>query len=303
MDTHDVLLPPTWEEFRQGVHPRFTVLPIRSFAYRIQYVPTLIPPEDRDDVFNIVNSAVVSALQTEPLTDLTALRVSGSTMGDVRQEAESEDQYFTIHYGHPTFDFAVQMGPTTFVIAKQRTNMENLLHTVRLFALIASRLIPAPEAKGSQSFNNVGISEKIHKVSFTFNYEVSLGEQLSTNEDINNLKLLDRLARIPPSEKSATSPLVALQPDAITRGDISVFMSKTIKHRPRTILVSYEGPWNVTQKDVDLEFSYRMGGPTSPMQEWDVRDFRTPFEDFYRQLILKRLFVDLFSDAALIGRA
>jgi hypothetical protein len=55
---------------------------------------------------------------------------------------------------------------------------------------------------------------------------------------------------------------------------------KTINGRRRSLWVSYEGPWNVTGKDINVTTTYRLGEPESPLLPVALLDFRTPFVDF-----------------------
>ena len=75
-----------------------------------------------------------------------------------------------------------------------------------------------------------------------------------------------------------------------------------INNRLREMWFEYEGPWNVTQRDIDITLVYRMGGTGTTLEDTDLRDFRTPLEYFYRDLALKEVFAGLFADCEVQGR-
>ncbi|MFI9264258.1 hypothetical protein ACIG5C_07740 [Streptomyces werraensis] len=295
----------TWNHFREGVTHRFTTLPVQEFTFRITYVPILLPHEIREIVAARMTDITVEGLTAEPACDLTALHVEVNESATIKSGISKEDPYMRVIFPHPVFDFSMYMGPTMFLITKTNSSMEDLVHTVKLLEPIVKNLLSAEEDGGQKGpLAAAGIPGKALEVSLTFEHGIRLGKRLGRAEEASNLMLFKKLARLDLTEpeKPELTPLAAVQPDTIKRGDVTLIFTKNIKHRARRIRIQYEGPWNVTHRDVDLGVSYRMGGHTAPLKPEDLHDLKTPFLDFYRDLILKRFFDDLFYDVEVTGR-
>ncbi|MGY5129943.1 hypothetical protein [Streptomyces nigrescens] len=295
----------TWNNFREGVTHRFTTLPVQEFQFRITYVPILLPHDVREYVAARTTDITVEGLAAEPACDLTALHVQVNQSATIKSGIDKEEPYVSVNFPHPVFDFSMFMGPTVFLIGKKNASMEDLVHTVKLLEPIIRNLL-SMEREGDQKgpLAAVGVPDRAIELSLSFEHGIRLGTRLGKAEEASNLMLFKKLARLDLAdpEKTESTPLAAVQPDTIKRGDVALLFTKTIKNRARRMRIEYQGPWNVTHKDVDLGVSYTMGGHTAPLTPQDLYDLRTPFFDFYRDLVLKRFFADLFYDVEVIGR-
>jgi hypothetical protein len=296
--------PPSWDEVTAGL-PRRLALPIYRFTYEVRYVPILLQQPERRVLGNIVRASVVEALRAQPECELSALEIEVNQSENIESTSEIEAAYVTVVFRNPVFHFAIQVGPSRFRITKERCTLADLLHTVRLFSVITSRLF-ADDGGTTASLTTIGLTEHVFRLNVAFEHHLVLGRLLSNETiEIRNLDLFKKLARVDmgnPPIASPEAPLAALQPDVIYRGDLTFGFRKKIRNRSREMWITYEGPWNVTQKDIDIRTSYRVGEGETSMERGDLYDFRTPFIDFFRDLVLKRFFADLFDNIEVTGR-
>lgn len=147
----------------------------------------------------------------------------------------------------------------------------------------------------------MGIRDKIHRVVFAFNHQIRLRNyMMEPSKQAINTEIIHKLIRtsfpIPlnGNHLERDFPLAALNPDPIVRGDIVLCFTKTLASRTRSLWINIQAPHNVTQQDIDLDFSYRTGEGLAVYQEEDLRDWQTPIIDFYRDIVLIRLMPALF---------
>ena len=265
----------------------------------MSYVPVLLEPDERVQAINLVTDAVIKGLSLEPECSLSALRVSANREANVDVGDDNDGSYFSVRFGNPVFDFLVQMGPTTFRIAKVSSTLQNLVLTTPLLAEITRQLFAAGPAHG---FAAAGINLNIYRSNFSWEHRLVLGRHLADESEATNVEVLGRLARLAPAA-GGDSALEAFGTEGIVRGDVSLGFNRIIAGRRRQVWLNYEGPYNVTRKDVDMRVTYRLEDPNAPIQSIeDLVDFRTPFLEFYRDLVLKTLYRDLFKDIEVTGR-
>jgi hypothetical protein len=189
---------------------------------------------------------------------------------------------------------------------KRATTLQDLLLTCRIFVAIARRLFPVStseeEVDASVTFDAVGISLHPVRISFGWVHHLVLGTRLGDEIEATNSELLMKMMRLGPESDSPPRPLDSLAPGAIRRGDVNLGYTKELAGRPRQLWIGYEGPWNVTGKDVDISTVYRLGESDSPMEARDLLDFRTPFIAFFRDEILNGFFADLFGAVNIAAR-
>jgi hypothetical protein len=292
-----------WQEFKASVPTRL-MLPLNEFSYTLQYVPVHLEPEQRRHAVNIVTNIVVSALSTEPECALTNLSVLPASA----REPTADESYFTLNFANPVYDFGIQMGPQAFTMVKRATTLQDLLLTSRLFAAIAEQLFPVqPETVNDGDpmvppFAAAGIRLQPFRISFSWIHHLVLGTRLGTELEATNSELLTKLLRLGNDSGSSVEPLSSLSSGAIRRGDVNLGFTKELAGRPRQLWYSYEGPWNVTGKDVNVATTYRVGEADCPMEAADLLDFRTPFIEFFRNEVLNGFFADLFESANVEAR-
>jgi hypothetical protein len=295
------IVPPTWTEFRTDVPSRL-ILPIRRFHFEVNYVPVSLNDTARRTFTTIIVDSVVNALSNHPDCELNSLLVNENQNVRVSSGAESEDSYITCTFGSPVYDFAIQAGPSVLRISKERSTMENLILTLPILSEIAAFLFANPDEP--QGLIAAGL--RPHRITHRFEHQLALGHTLSDETvEVKNLALWEKLARMDsssPHQTPANAPLAVLEPDQILRGDLFLVFTKIIGERLREVYIDYQGPWNITQRDIDLDCSYRVGGSQAPMKPADLIDFHTPTMSFYRDLIIRRLFASLFQDIQVQGR-
>lgn len=290
---------PLWQEFKSV--PSRLRLPIYEFSYSLQYVPVHLEPEHRRHAANIVTNAVVSALSVEPDRSLTSFSIQTNP-----NEPSADEGYFSINYTSPVYDFGISMGPSAFTMMKRAASLQDLLLTCRIFVAIAQQLFSVharPEdGQADLPFAAVGIDLLPVRISFGWVHHLVLGTRLGDEIEATNSELLIKLLRLGPDAGSPPHPLDSLSPGAIRRGDVNLGYTKELAGRPRQLWIGYEGPWNVTGKDVDFSTVYRLGESDSPMKPSDLVDFRTPFIEFFRDEILNGFFADLLGAVNVAAR-
>lgn len=299
---------PSWDDFKE-VSERWT-LPLSEFTYALQYVPVSLSSDQRSSALSHIADCVVAALRVEPECELTSLRVSASHDASIEAGDTGEPSYFTISFLNPVFDFALQMGPTTLQITKMRTTLRNLILTTRILTRVTQQLFPAPvdtpaATVASDFRQRTSIALQPVRLNFRWLYALALGARLSdSQEEATNLSLLAKLTRLemPPGASPQDYPLAGLEMDTVQRGDVSIGFTKVINERRRLAWIDYQGPWNITRKDVDLGFTYQVGPNNAPMEPHDFGDFWTPFVAFYRDEILRKFMGHLFGDMTVTVR-
>jgi hypothetical protein len=297
---------PSWDDFH-NVPERWT-LPLYEFTYSLQYVPLSISPEQRTAALAHTVNCVVDALKVEPDCELTSLRVSVNKADAIEMGDNSEPPYFGIGFASPVFDFSCQLGPSVLEFQKTRTTLPNLLLTTRILTRVCQRLFPATDATAATAAANfeehTSIALQPVRLTFSWAYQLALGARLSDGEETTNLGALNKLARleVPAGSNPQEYPLAGLEMEGIQRGDVTIGFTKTLNDRKRMGWIRYEGPWNITRKDVDLRFSYQVGSTVAPMEAGDLGDFWTPFVAFYRDEILRKFMGQLFGDTAVTVR-
>jgi hypothetical protein len=278
---------PSWDDFA-GVSERL-LLAVSQFTYTLQYVPVFLDADQQKQVANLMNEFIVPSLQDEPECQLYALNV----------ETGLDDSYFAITFGNPVFDFMLQMDPTTITIAKQRTTVRNLLLTAKIMQRISTKLVKN-QVDSKYVFAPFGFPLRIIRVAFTWSYNLVLGTHRQDDTEATNDELFSKLARLRGGD--AELPLAKLTDGAIKRGDVSVHYGKMLNDKRRNLWMNYEGPWNVTRKDIDLAVGYRMGESGSPFEPGDLTDFYTPFVSYWRDEILRGFFQQLFANCNVSNR-
>jgi hypothetical protein len=291
---------PTWADFRNSVPSRLT-LPVAGFEYQLQYVPMFLDNEQRGHALNVVTRAVVDTLRPEPDTTLTSLRVTTNPANDVQTHEDREDVYFYLTYPGPVYDFQIQMGPTTLRISKRRTTLQSLLLTTRLWSNVLQRLF-APVETDAPTFADARIGFHFIRLTLDWKHELTLGAHLGDEIEATNVELLEELVRLDSGPSGQTSALGSLGAVNILRGDVNLGFEKELAGRSRQLWVKYDGPWNVTHKDLDLKATYRIGDRGDSILKTDLYDFRTPFVAFYRDLVLGAFSKELFRNVEVVGR-
>ena len=301
-------MPVTWADFSSTVSdPRF-LIPIRRFEYVVRYVS--VSPDDSDlrRLADLISGAVVAAVAGRPACELSALRLQpGAPDKPDRgpRPEDSEPSFFTVVFGNPVYDFALQVGPTTFKIAKLTTTTSDLVDSVPLFEDICRRVFGAPTtgdpvpSPGLLDF----VKARIYRASFKFVHRITLGSHFSQrSRQAVNTELLERLLKLSPTPGTSVpadrdAPLWALAPEEIRRGDVTLSFVRTFDGaRKRTVWVQCTGWWNIKMRDFDLDVEYRCGDAGDHVRTEDLLDWETPIAAFYHDMILNKLMPNLFFD-------
>jgi hypothetical protein len=290
-----------WNEFSAGVNEKRFLLPVRNFHFDVQYVRVSPSIDEMQMAANFVSACALNTLKGSPDCELSALKlVPGVEPGKEVQDEESTPSYFNVLYPHPVYDFTLQIGAEAIRISKVRSSLEDLIATIPILEDLCQRLFGGktppggpPPAEAPSILKLMRLGGRIHRVAFSFEQRLRVTtHKIQTNVQATNVELLHKLMRTSHSPgvhlPDHQAPLVGLQPEGIMRGDVTLSLIKTLASRPRNLWIDYKAWYNINRKDLDLEFQYRCGGTSSPWQESDLLDWRTPFTEFYRDLILNQ---------------
>jgi hypothetical protein len=93
-----------------------------------------------------------------------------------------------------------------------------------------------------------------------------------------------------------------LNADTLMRSDVELSMQRTLRNKLANVFIRVEAPHNVTQRDMDLDISLQRDGDENPLTIADFSEFDVVAEDFYRDIILERIFNNLFNDVRIDAR-
>jgi hypothetical protein len=225
------------------------------------------------------------------------------------EDEDAEPAYFSIVNSVPVYDFMVQVSAKTLQIQKVKCSMRDLIATIPILEETCAALFPPTPttAKGHTPsppslVDLLNLKDRIHRVSFRFEHRLRVINYITQpTREATNLDVISKLARtsIPAGHAGTTqrdAPLVCLQPFTPYRGDVTLSVEKTIAKRKRNVWIIMEAPFNISQKDVDLVFSYRTGEGRSEVKAEDMSDWTTPFTSFYRDIVLNEFLPALFFD-------
>ena len=297
-------------QVKEGVDSRF-LLPVRRFDFIVEFVEIVPGEEQVRRLANLLDRAVVESLKGRPDCPMYALRHR------TQQSRKNEEQprLHGITLDAPVYDFGVVLDTDSLSLVKLNSSLEDLILTVPIFEDICTRLF-SPTASGHDEHpdrltdllglgGGVGL---IHRVLFTFDQRMRLGTHMTDSmRQARNTELLNRLLRTAAAggDEPHTAPLGVLRPETIWRGDVTLAFSAALgkEERKRSVWIEYKGPYNVTQRDVNLEFQYRCGVGDAHFEERDLLDWETPFLAFYRDIVLKKFMPAFFHDVNVVGEA
>ncbi|MFH1109032.1 MAG: hypothetical protein V1790_07555 [Planctomycetota bacterium] len=296
-----------WDDFCRGVTDQRFILPVWTFHFDVDYVPTAWAPSQIQAAQNLIASTAVSAIRNIPGCPISGISTwSSSHPAQGKTDDEDDNQaFFTLANQIPVYDFAIQLRPKTFRLLKFRTSIADLIATVPILEDIATKLFAI--GRGSDSTQDqpslvkvLGLQDRIHAATFAFQHRIRTITYITQpNVEVTNVEVIKKLVNTelgPGSNAERQSPLGALHPEQIRRGDVTLSFTKTIMRRKRTVWVILECPVNITQKDIDLRFDYRCGEGGSAIEEVDISDWSVPFQGFYRDLILNKFLPALLHD-------
>ncbi|HKQ48685.1 MAG TPA: hypothetical protein VJZ71_11500 [Phycisphaerae bacterium] len=298
-----------WIDFRSGLLEKRFLLPV-SFRYKVEFVRIEPDPGQLLQLRNFLIQCVVGSIRDREDCPLYTLQHQAIPASSGKTEDGDEGAVlFAVALGTPVYDFGLLLTQTGLHIVKNRSSLQDLILTVPIFEDICQRLFPVrtPAADNKKDrplslLDCLGMAGLglVHRVIFRFEQRLRLGTHITEQRDARNTELLGKLikAELPHATNHADreAPIASIQPEDFKRGDVTLSFTKQIAGRPRGVWIAYEGPYNVTQQDVDLTFQYRCGEGDAPMIEDDIRDWDNPFKAFYRDTILNRFMPNLLFD-------
>lgn len=299
-----------WAEFKQPITDQRFILPIWDFTCDLKYVPIDIGADRLRAVTNLVGSAIIDAIRGVPGCPLSAIEVRPGKVEQEQAEDSTESAYVTIANTSPVYDFALQIGPKTCRMFKLRSSLEDFIATVPILHRACEQLFrqgttPEDEPVGDQPslLSVLGIQDRVHRFQFSFEHRLRLGAHIAEGDrEALNVELIEKLVRIGSTDRRGQhpereAPLLSLTSEALYRGDVSLSLEKSFGgEKVRNIWVIFEGPFNITQKDVNLRFDFRCGEGRGELSIEDLTDWYTPVVGFYRDMILRRFLPSLLYD-------
>lgn len=271
----------TWDEFRHGV-PNRLLLSLDSYRFSLSFVPFQPAPGELNLIRQQIINAAVAAIRKNPEHSLSALAIP-----------EAERSLFFLGYGHPTHDFSVQLNNDSLTIAKTNFTVEDLVLTLPLIVDLCEQLF-SPTSKYSLAQHD--FFNYSYRTSHHFVHNFTLGSLLSDGEEsTTNLELMGKFF----SKYDAESVIGWLNPDQILRNDIEVSVEKLMGGRPANLWIAAQAPYSIARRELFFRaFLMRGATPTAALIGEDLREFEFVFKDFYRDVIVDRIFRKLFDNIA-----
>jgi hypothetical protein len=277
-----------WNDFSREIPERFRLLTIDAYSFSIEFVQFAPDPDTVTAIANNIISAAANVIMPHPHCSISALH---------RQE--TSQALFAVAFGHPVYDFQIQFHDNQLVIVKQNCSLEELVLTMPLIEGVANQLFGTDSVT---SIKNAAFMRWAHRTSHVFDFQLQVGRRISdetvacTNRDVSKWFLNLR------EDDDSVTGLVA--PDEMYRSDALMSFRKDWFGRTRTLWVDYKAPWNVTQRDINLQVSLRVGeapGDAGP-DDSELKNFGWVLPGFYRDFVLARLFAEIFRDINVVAR-
>jgi hypothetical protein len=274
----------TWDQFRKDVQTRF-LLPVTQYLMRIDFVEVSPTAQRVAAISDLITAGAVEAVRSMPQPDLAALKL----------HQLQEPGLVRVTYGHPVFSFFVELGKNHFILSKPSCSLEELTLTVPLLEAIADQLFSKTT---KNSLIDTELLSRSYQLSHKFSQYLTLGSRLT--DESQSPTNLDVMPFFVSMGEPASSVLSLLQPEKVIRGDAKFSFYKTIAGKLRNLWIIFEGPWNVTQRDISFQFEVRLhegeiGEIAGGIELDDFRDFETPLLA-YRDFVLKRIYPHIFHD-------
>jgi hypothetical protein len=114
-------------------------------------------------------------------------------------------------------------------------------------------------------------------------------------KSITNLDLMGKFF----SNYGADSAIGWLNPERVMRNDIEVSVEKLMDGRSANIWIDAQAPYSSTRRELSLKFTFRRAdSPDTHLVPEDLNEFEFVFKDFYRDIIVDRIFKNLFENVA-----
>jgi hypothetical protein len=170
---------------------------------------------------------------------------------------------------------------------------EEYVLNVNLLNEVASQLF----SRNSRfSLRQLGFLDLAYATSHAFSQSLILGSAL-TDESImrNNKDIIPHFVNT-----SEGSVYQLLQPDELLRADADLSFTKIIDGRGANMWVTARAPHSLTQREIVIEADFRRGDQTagSALDDADFHEFETVAEQFYRDIIVDRMYRTIFADAS-----
>jgi hypothetical protein len=273
----------TWAQFKEGVPSRF-LLPLTQYWFRAGFVQFVPSPEELLEIGHKITTAAFEAVQSSP----------SPTMQALRRVNVNDQRIFAIHYGDPTYEFQIQLETDNITIAKGKCTLEALLGSLPLIEDLADRLFsPSSETSLAQHV----FFRRTFRTTHMFNQSVTLGPRLSDETQTpTNVDVMKHFLNT-----TDNSIVDIIQPERILRNDVDISLDKTIDGRIANVWINVEAPWNQSQRDLVFEFQLRRGdSPGAKLIASDLFEHGVVVEQFYRDLVLSRVFRTLFHDISVL---
>ncbi|HEX9995132.1 MAG TPA: hypothetical protein VGB14_19565 [Acidimicrobiales bacterium] len=285
-----------WNSFSSGVNPRF-LLPLKTFHFTISFLPLFASAADRERLAGKLLHAAAGVVEPHPYCELRSLRA------EVGSGVTDEAPWAVMALENPMYGFLMNLYRDRLVLTKGRHQIRELVESLDLIRSVLWNLFPTgPDGQyvtAEHSLIAMGFTPT--RVTATLNQTIHLGTRIGNEaDDVKNPTIFARLARIgdDPKFKAAFD---VLQMEDILRGDIKVGFNKEVAGSTRQCWVTFEAPWNVTQRDIDMKFELSTGDKDAPLRPVDLADLSAPVMGFYKSLILQRFFPALFGDVNVAG--
>lgn len=302
----------SYDKYKARINDERFVIPLESYHFSIRYVSVLPKQQIQEILPDFISSAVIKALSAVSDCPKNALSIKiGSSQEGTEFSSENDITFISISNNVPVYDFYLYVGNKTIQLQKSNTSLNDLICTIPIIEALFNNLFSHSTFLGEDSVEHqvpsladiLGISDRIYAITHGFQHKVAVTNHIANrNQLASNTELIKKTAMTSLNPHPGITyqehncPFGALNPESLLRGDISLNFEKTMASKLRQIGIHIEHPFNIKQRDIDLHFQYSTNEDRSKVELTDILDITTPFEDFYRDLILNRFLPNYFYD-------
>lgn len=298
-----------YNQFISKIGDERFIQPLSMYHCFIDYVSVLPTPEIQQILPNFISSAVIKAIEVVKDCPKSSLSMEiGDTSIEKGFTSDKELNFIRITNSSPVYDFQLTIGNKGIELAKANTSLSDLISTIPIFNKLFEILFnPTQENSGEvvppSLIDVLGINGRIIRIGHAFQNKLSVINHIaSKNKMASTVELtkkltLTSLSPLPGiSFQEQNCPIGALGPEELKRNDTTLCFTKTFDSKKREVWLIIKHPTNIKQQDLDLRFDYRIDEDTESIENENLFDFKTPFIDFYRDLILNRFMPNYMYD-------
>lgn len=276
-----------WDAYRSQVSTRL-LLPLKNYQFQIEFVEEAFSESQKVQLSQLLRAGILNAIRKQPQFHMSSVRFLSSS---------DPDSIFSVNYGAPVEAFGFNMTTSSIALFKSNCSLESYVLSLSLFTEVFRQVLgrESPFSLAKLEFLN-----SIYRVSHNYAQNIELGTHLT--DDTKLRTSTEILAMLLQRQKGSIAE--SLQPDEYLRSDFSFTMAKDVAGKAAAIGVGLSAPWTPTLRDLNVELFLHRPDPRFglPYEDSWLEEFDVVAEAFYRDIIVERLYKQLFTDTQVTAR-